>query len=115
MSLRMEKVNRQLLKLITDVVRHDVDDPLVDFLSITRVDTTSDLRESRVYFSLLDETQYERAREILDKMHKFIRVQLGKKIRMKFLPDIKFVPDTSIKYSVDICRKIEEVRRQEEE
>jgi ribosome-binding factor A len=110
----MEKVNSQIKRQLMEIISKEVDDPDMDFLSITRVETTSDLRESKVYFSLLDETKYENARAVLEKMNKFIRHHLGKRIRMKFLPQLKFLPDDSIKYSVDIFQKIEEVRRQDD-
>lgn len=114
MSLRMEKVNRQLQKQIVEIIRNEIDDPKISFLSVTRVVTTSDLRESKVYFSLLDEKQFSYAQEVLDKMSKFIRGVLGKKIRLKILPQLKFIPDDSIKYSVDIYAKIEEIKKHDE-
>ncbi|MBU1121353.1 MAG: 30S ribosome-binding factor RbfA [Candidatus Omnitrophota bacterium] len=114
MSMRMEKVNREIRKQIMGVISKEMDDPLFDFLTVTRVDTTSDLRESKVYFSLLDESKYTHAQESLDKMSKFIRVNLGKKIRMKYLPELKFIADNSIRYSVDIHKKIEDVMQEDE-
>lgn len=113
MSLRTEKVNGELRKQIADIISKEIDDPALGFLSVTRVETTSDLRESKVYFSLLDDGQYGYVQKVLDKMNKFIRINLGKRIRMKFLPELKFIPDSSIKYSVDIFRKIEEIKEEE--
>ena len=92
------------------IIQKEIDDPDMDFLSITRVDTTKDLQESRVYFSLLDENKYDKAKQILDDMRGFIRTNLGKKIRLKILPQLNFIPDESIKYSVDIYQKIEEIK-----
>ena len=115
MSLRMEKVNRELRKKITEVIFKEVDDPIVEFLSITRVSTTRDLQESRVYFSLLDDSKYKEVQKILNAMKGFIRGSLGKKIRLKKLPQLNFFPDDSMKYSVDIYQKIEEIKTDEEE
>lgn len=110
MSLRIEKVNKELRKQIMGIIQKEVDDPAVDFLSITRVNTTADLQESRVYFSLLDENKYKYVKQILNNMKRFIRSVLGKKIRLKTLPQLNFVPDDSIKYSVDMYQKIEEIK-----
>jgi ribosome-binding factor A len=107
----MEKINSELRKQIMEIIQQEIDDPTIGVLSITRVETTSDLMESKVYFSLLDDTKYKRVQVILDGMAKFIRVHLGKRIRIKFLPQLKFIPDDSIKYSVDIYSKIEEIKR----
>ena len=113
MSLRMEKVNQEIKKQLMDIVQKDIDDPVADFLSITKVETTPDLHESRVYYSLLDETKYDKAQNVLDSMKGFIRGNLGKRIRLKFLPELNFIADTSIKYSVDIYQKIEEIKEDE--
>jgi len=110
MSLRMEKVNRQLQKQIMAVIQKEVDDPDMDFLSITRVETTKDLQESRVYYSLLNESNYDKAAAILKRMKGFIRSSLAKRVRLKILPQLDFIPDDSVKYSVDIYKKIEEIK-----
>ena len=114
MSIRMEKVNQEIRRQITAIIRGDIDDPAVDFMSITRVETTPDLRESKVYFSLLDESKLSHVQRTLNSMGNFIRRNLGKRVRIKILPRLKFIADTSIRYSVDIYRKIEEVRLQDE-
>jgi len=106
----MEKVNRLLQKQIMAVIQKEVDDPDMDFLSITRVETTKDLQESRVYYSLLNESNYDKAAVILKKMKGFIRSRLAKRIRLKNLPQLNFIPDDSLKYSVDIYKKIEEMQ-----
>lgn len=110
MSLRMEKVNRQLQKQIMAVIQKEVDDPDMDFLSITRVETTKDLQESRVYYSLLNESNFDKAAVILKKMKGFIRSSLAKRVRLKILPQLNFIPDDSVKYSVNIYKKIEEIK-----
>ncbi len=114
MSLRMEKVNKELRRQLTDIIQKEIDDPDMDFLSITRVETTSDLQESKVYFSMLDDSKYPKAKQILEDMKSRIRGILGKKIRLKILPHLNFIADESIKYSVDIYQKIEEIKDQEE-
>jgi len=108
----MDKVNSEIKHKVADIIRREVDDPHLGLISITRVRTSSDLRESRIFFSVLDD-DFTKAEKILDSMKDFIRLILGKRIRLKILPQLIFVPDDSIKYSVDIYRKIEEVRSAE--
>ena len=113
MSLRMEKVNKELQRQIMNILQKEIDDPDIDFLSITRVVTTSDLQESKVYFSLLDENKYSKVKQVLADMRGVIRSSLGKKVRLKILPQLNFIPDESIKYSVDIYQKIEDIKNAE--
>ncbi|UCG34838.1 MAG: 30S ribosome-binding factor RbfA [Candidatus Omnitrophota bacterium] len=115
MSVRMDKINKEIQKQLMAIIQEDIDDPVLEFLSITRVATSSDLHEARVYYSLLDESKYDRAKESLDKMNKFIRMNLGKRIRIKILPQLKFIPDDTIRYSVDIYHKIEEITEEDKQ
>ncbi|MCK4912508.1 MAG: 30S ribosome-binding factor RbfA [Candidatus Omnitrophica bacterium] len=109
----MDKVNRQIQKMIMEIIQKEVDDPAMDFLSITRVDTTRDLQESKVYYSLLTAESLIKAKDTLSRMGGFIRGQLGKKMRLKVLPQLRFIPDESMRHSVDIYKKIEEINKLE--
>jgi ribosome-binding factor A len=110
MSLRIEKINSQMQKVVMDILQREVDDPALSLLSITRVETALDLHESRIYFSVFDESKLQHANEALNKMSGFIRGHVAKQISMKFLPHLKFIPDDSIRYSIEISQKIEEAR-----
>ncbi len=109
MSLRLEKVNKEIKKRLMEIIQKEVDDPSLGLVSITRVETTPDLHQARVYFSILNDKDFPRIEKTLNTMRGFLRRLLGKKLRIKILPSIKFFPDRSIKYSVDIYKKIEEV------
>jgi len=93
MSLRIDKVNRQIMRDLTRIIQREVDDPSVGLISLTKVETSSDLRESNVYFSLLDESKYGYVKNILKKMSKFIRFNLGKMMKIKVIPQLRFIPD----------------------
>lgn len=109
MSLRMEKVNNEIRKRIMEIIQRELDDPYLEFVSITRVKTTPDLKECRVYFSVLRDQDFPRTEKALNTMRGFIRKILGKKLRIKILPSLRFYPDKGIKYSVEIYKKIDEV------
>jgi len=108
----MEKVNNEIRKRLMEIIQQEIDDPHLGLVSIVRVDTTSDLRQARVFFSVLG-SDVSRIEGILNDMKTFIRISLGKRIRLKILPQLVFVPDDSIRYSVEIYKKIEEVRSEE--
>lgn len=113
MSLRMEKVDREICRRITEIIQQEIDDPDMEFLSITKVKTTADLQESKVYYSLLDDSQYEKAQEALDRMKGLIRGLLGKRIHLKIIPQLQFIPDESIKLSVDVYKKLQDLKELE--
>lgn len=115
MSMRMEKVNAEIKRRVMEIIQTELDDPHLGLVSVTRVHTLPDLKESRIYFSVLNNAEFERTKQILTSMSGFIRRILGKKIRLKSLPHLVFIPDESIQYSVDIYTKIEEVMGDQED
>ena len=114
MSIRIEKINRELQKQIMEVISKEIDDPALGLFSIVKVETSQDLKESKIYFSLLDDKKYGEVLKILDKMSGFIRANVAKKIHLRVLPNFKFIPDHSISYSVYMYKKIEEVMKDDE-
>ncbi|MCF7873892.1 MAG: 30S ribosome-binding factor RbfA [Candidatus Omnitrophica bacterium] len=113
MSVRIDKINTEMRKQIMKIVQQEIDDPNVGLVTITKVDTKPDLEEAKVYFSILDQTKQKKVKETLDKMKGFIKVLLARKIRLKKIPELVFQLDESIKYSVDIYQKIEELKDEE--
>lgn len=111
MSLRIDKINQEIRKKLMEIIQEEIDDPALGIISIIRVDTARDLGIARVYYSVYaDKKQREHTQEALQRMMGFIRHTLGKKIRLKILPELKFILDDSIEYSVYIYQKIEEVK-----
>jgi len=114
-SRRLEKVNSQIKREIMQIIQKEVDDPCMELVSITKVKTTSDLKEAHIYFSVLKEEDTEKVLKILNRMKNYLRRLLGKRMRIKILPSLKFFPDDSIRYSVEIYKKIEEVMGDKED
>lgn len=114
MSRRLEKINSQIKKEVTRIIQKEVDDPRIEMVSITKVKTTPDLKEAHVYFSVLKEEDTQKVSQILNRMRSYIRRLLGKRMCIKILPYLRFFPDDSIRYSVEIYKKIEEVMSDKE-
>jgi len=114
-SRRLEKVNSQIKKEIMQIIQKEVDDPCMELVSITKVKTTPDLKEAHIYFSVFREEDTEKVLKILNRMRNYLRRLLGKRMRIKVLPSLKFSPDDSIRYSVEIYKKIEEVMGDKED
>ena len=112
---RIEKVDHQIQRVISKIIQEEIDNPNLGMISIIRVQTSRDLRTSKVFFSVFPESNTDSAYNTLVTMKNFIKKLLGKYIKMKFLPDIEFIPDDSIKYSVDIYEKIERLKSESEE
>lgn len=115
MNLRIERVNQEIKRKLMEVIQEEIDDPSLSVMSIVRVDTARDLSVSRVFYSLFAEKKVgAHAQETLKKMSGFLRRELGRRIRLKFLPRLEFIVDSTIEYSVYIHQKIEEVTHDKE-
>ena len=97
---RIQRLNDQLRDEISQLIlRGEVKDPRVStFLSINRVEVTSDLSYAKVYFtSLLDDDQKKLEKEMNEASH-FIRGKLSSMISLRHTPELHFIFDTSIEY-----------------
>jgi ribosome-binding factor A len=109
--VRVSRVGEQIKKEINDIVRNDVKDPRIGFLTITDVEVSGDLQHAKVFVSILgNEEQRAGTLQALQKATGFIRSELGKRIRIRHTPEIAFVMDRSLDYSErihDVLRKLE--------
>ncbi|MDQ3540731.1 MAG: 30S ribosome-binding factor RbfA [Chloroflexota bacterium] len=111
MTRRTRQVGELLREELTDIIRREVKDPRIGFMSITTVDVTPDLRTARVYVSVLG-TDDERS-ATLDALHsaaKFIRFHLKPRLRMRQIPDLDFRDDRSMEYAEGISATLREIR-----
>lgn len=94
---RHYRVSDQIQKDLAVLIRTHVKDPrLSPFVTIEEVRTTTDLTQAKVYFTTLDD-KGEEAEAILNKAANFLRKELGKRIRMRSIPSLKFIHDTTAK------------------
>ena len=110
--IRVERIGEQIKKELADILRHEIKDPRIGFLTFTDVEVTNDLSLARVYLSVLgDEEEKEATLAALGKAKGFIRSELGKRIRLRQIPELEFRLDHSIEYGIrieELLRKINE-------
>jgi ribosome-binding factor A len=84
----------------------------VHFVTVTEVKTTDDLRYAKIYVSVLgdDQTRKE-SMEGLAHAKGFIRSELGRRIGLRYTPDIQFFPDNSLDHSIKIRTLINEIKK----
>ncbi|NLN41297.1 MAG: 30S ribosome-binding factor RbfA [Clostridiales bacterium] len=113
---RLDRISEEIKKEISRIIREDVKDPRISpMVSILRVDVARDLRYAKVYVSVLgNEEEKTSTIEGLTRAAGFIRKELGRILTIRYIPELSFVLDTSIEYSVDISKKIVEITREQE-
>ncbi len=108
MTRRNDQVNDLLRKELSELVREDINDPrLLGLITITRVDTSPDLKQARAHVSVLGSPE-DRAStmEALASARMYLRRELGKRINMRYTPNIRFVSDTSMEEAQAMTDKL---------
>lgn len=93
---RSQRMAEQVRRELAELVRDEVKDPRVQWVSFTAVKVSRDLSNAVIYFTMLKDEDREAAVEALNKAAGFLRHQLSSRIRSRIVPSLKFVYDVSI-------------------
>ena len=106
-SNRINRINEEIQKELSSLLR-TVKDPRVQdtMISITRVETTPDLRYTKVYVSFLQEDRAEDAMKGLKSAAGYLRRQLGSNLKLRYAPEIVWALDDSITYGAKMLNLI---------
>jgi ribosome-binding factor A len=93
-SGRMRRVNEAMREVLSAAITSQLKDPRVGFVTVTSVDTSSDLRHARVYVSVLgDETRRDLTMTALESARGFLQRRVAAELRLKHTPQLTFVHD----------------------
>ena len=113
-SNRINRINEEIQKSLADSLRSVKDPRVADALiSITRVETTPDLRYTKVYVSILQEEKANDAMKGLKSAAGFLRRELGRALQLRYTPELQFIADDSIQYGAHILEVLRKVERED--
>ena len=115
-SNRISRINEEIQRELSEQFRR-LKDPRVSqtgMVSITRVDTTGDLRYARIYISALDKSQEKEVLKGLKSAAGFLRRELGRSLQLRYTPELQFVADDSIQHGAHILEVLRQVEQQDE-
>ena len=113
---RIQRLNDQLRDEISQLIlRGEVKDPRVStFLSINRVEVTTDLGYAKVYVSsFLPDGQVSKGVDGLNAAAGFIQREIAKKLRIRQFPKLQFIVDAGMKAGFDMVQKLNELEKAE--
>ena len=96
-SNRIGRINEEVQRELSELIRSLKDPRVQTMLSITRVDTTSDLRYAKVYVSVLEEAREKEAMKGLKSAGGWLRRELGQRLQLRYTPELVFELDDSLK------------------
>jgi ribosome-binding factor A len=107
---RMRRVNEAVREVLSAQLAAGLKDPRIGFVTVTGVETSPDLRNARVYFSVLgDESARDEALAGLRHSRGFLQAVINTELRMKRTPHLDFVYDSTAEKAARLSRLIDEV------
>ncbi|MBA1392790.1 ribosome-binding factor A [Lactobacillus sp. XV13L] len=117
MKHRIGRVEGEILRELTKILRKNIRDPRVDDVTITAVECTNDLSYATIYYSILSEDpqKEEETAAGLEKAKGMMRHLLGQVLTVYKVPELIFKRDNSVKYGSKIDRLIADLKKQDTE
>ncbi|NLP18722.1 MAG: 30S ribosome-binding factor RbfA [Firmicutes bacterium] len=100
-GVRRQRVREAYKQELGELIQRRLKDPRIGFVSVTDVDISGDLRQAKVYVSVLgDEESKEKTMEALEGARTFLRMEMGKRVRLRYTPELFFSLDESIERGI---------------
>jgi ribosome-binding factor A len=109
MADRMRRVNESIRQVLSESVGQ-LKDPRIGFVTVTGVETSTDLRHARVYVSVLgSKSKRERTVDALQAAHSVLQARVAQELRLKRTPQLAFEYDPSVERGVRMTKLIDEL------
>jgi ribosome-binding factor A len=105
---RHQRLGSQVLRTLSELLRFEIKDPRLQRMSLTSVDLSRDLSVARVYFGMLDPN--EDPAEVLEGLERaagFLRSRLGRELKVRVVPELRFAHDDSAEQGAKISELID--------
>ena len=112
---RIDRISEEVRREVDAIIREDLNDPRVSgTFSVTRAEVTGDLRFAKIYVSVLEDDRRDGLLEALKNAKGYTRRALGKRMIIRYSPELIFVSDKNIEYGVHIAKVLADVTAREQ-
>ena len=112
---RAQRVGDLIKEEISRIIQYELKDPGIGFVTLTQAKLSDDLRHARIFYSVLgDEEAKKESSLALGRACGFIQREIGRRLRLKYTPEICFLFDPSVEYGAHIETLIEKIHQSEE-
>jgi len=109
---RSEQFEKYLKKKINEIIYRKINDPRISFVTITKVSTSTDLKYAKIYVSIYgDEDHNVNCLKALRKATKFIRREIARESKIRYVPEITFFIDEEIEYQYRLFKIFEDMHK----
>lgn len=115
MKLRVEKLQELIKQEVSKMLLKEIKDPRIGFVTVTDVEMTGDLREAKIFVSIMgNEEQVKNSWAGLQSALGFVRREIGHRIRLRFTPFVSFAIDKSLDYGEHIQKLLLQIEREQQ-
>ena len=112
---RIDRISEEVRREVDAIIREELGEPRIGgTFSITRAEVTGDLRYAKIYVSVLEDDRRDDLLEALKSAKGFIRRSLGKRMIIRYSPELIFISDKNIEYGVHIAKVLADAAKAEE-
>ena len=113
MSVRTERIAETLREVIMDIIQRDLKDPAIGIASVTHIRVSPDIKHAWISLSVLgdDQTKEDNVKAFA-KASGHIRSELGKRVRLRYLPELVFSVDEDIEQSFKVAEILSVIKRE---
>ncbi len=110
---RSDRIAETIREVISSILLREINDPRIQFVSVMRVEVSSDLQHAKIFVSIIgSDDKKQEAFEGLKSARGFIQRKLGKRIRLRCTPEISFKMDTSVDEGMHIYDLLQEIKNE---
>lgn len=113
---RSDRIRKAMMREVSDIIRHCVKDPSLsdELVSVIDVEVSKDLRHAKIFVSIYgDEARQTEIMGILEQWTPQVRSELGKRIRLRYTPEILFRLDDALERGTRVTELINKISRGE--
>ncbi|HEY6487065.1 MAG TPA: 30S ribosome-binding factor RbfA [Candidatus Cybelea sp.] len=104
---RIAKIDHEIQRILGMLISQELQDPRLAFVTVTRVEVGDDLRRAKVFVSVIgDRHQARQSLDALQHAGRFLRGELGRKIDLRYTPELVFVEDRSAERAIELAKTL---------
>ncbi len=115
-SIRIQRLQKELIKLLNTSLKFRIRDKRLSMVTFTDISVTTDMMYAKIYFSYMndDEIDEKQMQELLTKSSGFFKKEIANAHLMRTIPELKFLYDSSERYSRKLEDIFEQIHKEEE-
>ena len=110
-SYKGKRIETEITRYVNSIILKDIKDNVIKSITITDTELNKDLSLAKIYFTSILELEKEEMEKIVNESASFIRSKLANLIKLRHIPELKFVYDASVEYGDNIEKLLRKITK----